>query len=512
MVEATRGAAQSEGVHAVRVRIGRPGRSMASEDFPTACAAPSIQLRFDPNGLVTTCCKSLQPLGHVTRDRLADIWSGALRAGVEQALLQGDFSQGCQRCAAEIDQEGREVSYAAIHDQWAGHLGPDPQTRRWPVRMEFNLSNACNLQCVQCDGDSSSSIRTHREHRPPLPQVYGDEFFAELAEFLPHLGRAVFAGGEPFLGPENFRVWDMILEAGLDLDCVVVTNATQWTPRIEALLERLPMSFIFSLDGITAPTYEAIRVGADFDRVMANVERYRSVAARHGTTVSVNHCLMPANAHEFADLLLWAEQRDLHVDVSVVRTPAHASIANCTPERIAAMSAELQRREPAVRPRLDRNRDAWDAEVSRLAAWAAAAASGQDSSRTVVFFRCAGIGPCDDLAVRTELARWAADGAVHSVAVGPDDLIRSAEVSFAPAAELVGHTVHHFTKAVVALHGEMHDYRVVHTDDDVVWAEARFGTTPARIATAAVRDAAGWAEVATINVAFGAGETSGGAE
>src|SRR5690606_1013499 len=121
-------------------------------------------------------------------------------------------------------------------------------------------------------------------------------------------------------GAENFRVWDMIAETAAPVDCVVVTNATQWTPRIEALLERIPFSFIFSIDGITKSTYESIRVGADFDRVMANVERFCRYVVDRGTVASVNHCLMPSNVHEFGGLLMWAEERGLFVNVSVVRT------------------------------------------------------------------------------------------------------------------------------------------------------------------------------------------------
>ncbi|MFM7068427.1 MAG: radical SAM protein [Actinomycetes bacterium] len=481
-----------------------PALEGSSATYRTACAAPSIQLRFDPNGLVTTCCKSLQPLGHIGSERLTDIWNGVVRRAVVDALEVNDFSVGCQRCGAEIEQEGRGVSYAAIHDEWADHLTDDPESRRWPVRMEMNLSNACNLQCIQCDGESSSMIRLHREKRPPLPKVYGDEFFEDLATFLPHLDRIVFAGGEPFLSPENFRVWDMIADAAPHIDCMVVTNATQWTPRIEELLGRLKFSFVFSLDGVTKSTYEAIRIGSDFDTVMANVDRFVAYTREVGTTASVNHCLMPQNYEEFGDMLLWADERGLFVNVSVVRTPAHASIARLPQSEIARIRDHFEAIDSTVRPQLQVNASTWDGELTRVRSWAAGEGEAGPASHTVMWFRCQGVGPTSDDAERAELEQFASDGVVHRVAVGADDRVRWCDATFAPELErLIGQGYQELTAAVTARFGEMHHYEVTSTSDDVVTASARFGETPARITYVALRDDQGWADEVRLLLAFG---------
>lgn len=475
------------------------------QGYHTACAAPSIQLRFDPNGLVTTCCKSLQPLGHVSTDRLIDIWQGTLRNSMVKALESDDFSVGCQRCGAEVVAEGRAASYAAIHDEWSDHLTNDPASQAWPVRMEMNLSNACNLQCIQCDGESSSAIRIHREKRPPLPKVYGDDFFEQLRVFLPHLQRIVFGGGEPFLGPENFKVWDLIAAEAPHIDCMVVTNATQLTPRIEALLERVRFSFVFSIDGITASTYESIRVGSDFEAVMANVDRFCAYAKERGTTVSVNHCLMPQNVHEFGDLLLWAEAKNLFVNVSVVRSPASASITSLSAAELAAVDAELERQEPHVASRLKLNLSTWQAERDRIRSWVQGAHDPRGTTiKSVLWFRCAGSGYHDDRDARAELATWTSPEQVHSFTVGADDRIIEAKASFLddPAA-LTGGSVQDLTNAVVAQFGNMDHYEVMSTSDDRVDAKAQFGDTKVRITTVALRDQNGWADRARLLLAVG---------
>lgn len=459
-------------------------------------------MRFDPNGLVTICCKSLQPLGHIGRDRLLDLWNGEVRRRVVAALAVDDFSVGCQRCGAEIEAEGRSVSYAAIHDQWAGHLNGSHDVDIWPVRMEMNLSNACNLQCIQCDGESSSAIRIHRERRPPLSRVYGAEFFEDLASFLPHLQRISFGGGEPFLGPENFRVWEMVAEMAPHIDCVVVTNATVWTPRIEELLSRVRFSFVFSIDGITKETYESIRVGANFEQVMANVERFVEYTRQVGSTASVNHCLMPQNHHEFGKLLLWAEDRGLCVNVSVVRSPAHASIAELDPAAIRSISDAMAREEARVRPLLRLNRETWDGERARLDAWARRGSAYSGAGQSVMWFRCDGHGPVDDRSAKAELGAWVEGGTLAWVDVGTDDLIHGCEQPWIPPEQLVGRHFHELTKVVTGVYGEMVDYRVDHTDDDRLDAMAMFGVVPARITTIAMRSDSGRAEIARILVAL----------
>ncbi|MFZ4432496.1 MAG: radical SAM protein [Microthrixaceae bacterium] len=469
----------------------------------TACAAPATQLRFDPNGLVTSCCRTVQPLGHVARNRLVDLWNGDLRRATAEALEKDDYSHGCQRCGDEVAQEGREVAYARAYDGLLGPLvaeGPP----RFPWRMEFNLSNACNLQCIQCDGESSSMIRLHRERRSPLPEVYDDRFFEDLRLFLPHLREAVFAGGEPFLSRETHRVWDLIATEAPHVRCSVVTNATQWSDRIAAWFERLRFDVVFSLDGITAQTYEAIRVGADFDEVMANVDRMLELVRAAGSTASVNHCLMPQNVHEFADLLAWADRKGLPVNVCVVRTPAHCSIARLPVDEIRSVDARLAEREVDgdLLNTLQLNREVWRVERARISSWAMEA--GGVSSHTVMFFRCDGEGSHDDADVMEELADLVGSERLVRVSIGADDRVRWCDATELPGSELLaGRSYHELTKVLSARHGEMAHFEVLSTGADRLEAEALFGATPARIVYSAMRDVTGRADTVNVVIAFG---------
>ncbi len=150
------------------------GRAPAAIDG-TACVAPSASLYFDQLGIVRACCQNTAgALGNIAVSSIREIWDGAGTARLRSALARHDYSVGCDFCAWQVDEGNIDTAYARTYDDLDAVAIAD-----WPRQMEFALSNACNLQCVMCNGDWSSSIRAHREHRPPLTSPYGDPFFDE---------------------------------------------------------------------------------------------------------------------------------------------------------------------------------------------------------------------------------------------------------------------------------------------------------------------------------------------
>jgi len=459
---------------------------------------------------VRACCRNQSyPLGNVRDQRLLDIWNGPRRHELVARLAADDFSHGCDGCRWEIDTEGRDGSYPQSFEAKAAHLTLDPDTWAWPRYLEFNLSNSCNLQCIQCNGDLSSSIRLHREHRPPLPKAYGDEFFEDLAHFLPNLRAVQFAGGEPFMASENYRAWELIAELAPELEVLVVTNATQWNKRVEAILEKVRIAPTFSIDGITAETYEAVRLGADHDAVLANIDRFCTYAERVGTTPAINFCLMAQNFHEFGPLLLFAERRGIRVNVSVVHYPEECAIARLDPARIAEIHAHLVAEEPSVLPHLSLNARTWSIEVARIGSWLESHDPGTDHT---ALWGVVDRGPFgfarwadrrhDDAAVRAVLEDFA-PGAVHSLEIGPDEVITgtspgASTVLGVEESALVGRPVSVLQELVEATHGALVEQRLMSEEDDRVEVLSTFGDVEVRTAIVALRDDTGYASTARL--------------
>jgi MoaA/NifB/PqqE/SkfB family radical SAM enzyme len=336
---------------------------IAAKAFESTCYAPTVSMYFDQFGKVRACCQNTGALmGSVTEQSIREIWESPNTLRMRSALEVGDFSEGCGFCEWQVQQGDEAIVFARIFDD---HTVTE-QHPQWPVQMEFSMTNSCNLQCQMCNGDWSSSIRAHREQRPPLPAVYGDSFFEELAEFLPHLEKVNFLGGEPFLGKEPLRVMAMLAKLPNPPQVAVTTNGTQWSDRIEKICEQLPMSFVLSLDGITAPTYEGIRIGAEFDQVMVNLDRFESYAARHGTKVSLAHCLMRSNWHEFAQFLRFAEDRGFQVGINEVVFPVELSLFQMPPDELRQVVTTMELDEGGLAASLTTLRPVWDGQLEAL--------------------------------------------------------------------------------------------------------------------------------------------------
>jgi len=328
----------------------------------TTCLAGATAMRFSPNGDVHACCvNKYQLLGRVGSQGLREIWHGAPRLALAAALEVGDYSLGCHECEREHVVGNRLLTHAEQFDRFAGQPDSD-----YPRRIEFALSNACNLQCIMCGGDLSSSIRAHRERLPPLPRAYGEEFFEQLDEFLPHLEVAVFIGGEPFLSTEARRIWDRMLELDLDCEVHVTTNATIWNDTVRRYVSDLRMNVAVSIDALTAELNDHIRVGSDVTEVLANSDRLHRITTDTGRAFTINHCLLTENWRHLGEFLIDAERRMMDVHVITVSAPARLSLLELPLPELEQVVAELERQNEAVAPMLDRNSASWSTTVAHL--------------------------------------------------------------------------------------------------------------------------------------------------
>jgi len=349
---------------------------------PTAappCHAPRTSIAFDAFGDVRACYRSLYTYGRVGTATLRELWDGATRAELVSALDRSDLSLGCSHCAWQRKVGTEHLAFARRYDDLTP-AEPSTEAARWPEQIEFALSNSCNLQCVQCNGQFSSAIRSQREQLPPLPVVYDHEFFDQLGPFLDRVQVARFTGGEPFLSRTTQQVWDLMLASGNRPRCFLVTNATQWNDRVEETLDRLRFQVTVSLDAIDPEVLAATRVGIDPVAVLANIERYCAAAARSGTQIGLSYCMMTTTWQEFGAIVRYADERDMELDCSVVTDPQRLSLHRLSRDALREVVETLEREDRQLRPTLTRNRDVWVHELERLRA----TLDGEERSSTLV--------------------------------------------------------------------------------------------------------------------------------
>jgi radical SAM protein with 4Fe4S-binding SPASM domain len=152
----------------------------------------------------------------------------------------------------------------------------DPLAPELPRELQVEITGACNLRCRMC------LVR----YRPPIDRIsgsFGFDDFTRLVDSNPRLERLTLQGlGEPLLVPHLVDMVEYAASRGVSVG--FNTNGTLLT---RAKAERLILAGLawlhVSLDGASAVTYEGIRDGARFERVVANIAGLAEAKAALGT-------------------------------------------------------------------------------------------------------------------------------------------------------------------------------------------------------------------------------------
>jgi len=133
-----------------------------------------------------------------------------------------------------------------------------------PPALQVEITSACNLRCAMC------LVR----YRPPVNKVTGAlplELYGRLLDEIPGLRRLTLQGlGEPLLSPYLLDMVRLAKRRGIAVG--FNSNATLLSRSRADELVAAGLDWLHvSLDGARAGTYEAIREGADFDKVVANL-------------------------------------------------------------------------------------------------------------------------------------------------------------------------------------------------------------------------------------------------
>lgn len=293
--------------------------------FKKICLAPEKSMRFTLSGNVISCCYNRGfILGNVRKDSLHDIWFGEKTKELQKAISENNLSKGCQTCAFSIYNNNFNAVPAIQYD----YLNEQKNMSNYPTMLDFEISSECNLECIMCSGEYSSSIRINREKKSPYQSPYSEKFVEELSEFLPHLKEARFVGGEPFLIKTHYKIWEKIIDINPNINVTVLTNATTLTNKIKTLLEKGNFTLSISIDGITKEVYERIRINASYDDVMLNVAFFKKYNESRGKHLIFNVCAMRQNYHDLPNMLSYCNQNSIELILHTVYFPHDCSLWN----------------------------------------------------------------------------------------------------------------------------------------------------------------------------------------
>jgi len=166
----------------------------------------------------------------------------------------------------------------------------------FPQHLEIEVTTRCNLRCLMCE---------HTYWAEPSRDMSFDSF-CSIVEQFPTLRWLGLTGiGESFLHPEYMKMLEWAKERLITIeisDPLHFVTAVQVERMVQIGVDRL----FISMDAATRKTYEQIRRGARFDRVLENIRLLFEKKHEEGNRVPeifFHFVICKRNIHEILDFI-----------------------------------------------------------------------------------------------------------------------------------------------------------------------------------------------------------------
>ncbi len=140
---------------------------------------------------------------------------------------------------------------------------------KFPELISIEITSACNSKCVMCPRDQLTRKIQH------IPLEIFDKIISDC-KGKPLKKINLFWFGDPLCNPDVIYCLEKIRKELPQVKIYVSTNAELLDDnKTDEIIERNLIDVInFDIDGIKKETYEKIRVGVNFDRVIKNVHYF----------------------------------------------------------------------------------------------------------------------------------------------------------------------------------------------------------------------------------------------
>ena len=275
---------------------------------------PFTGLATREDGAVKVCCRSL-PIGFIQDESLESIWNNEKMCNIRKQVLNNERPDACKPCFDLEDQGVESLRQRHITDKipesrinlYPTALDRLTDTYTMPFEfptMEIKLNNLCNLKCRMCHPMDSTAwndwmqveefyikeknflpnkIQKLNLVKKPFLDSFNDtdNWWADFEKLLPYFRRVEFAGGEPLMDPQHYKILDMLKPHGKNIEIKYATNGTtlgiskgrtihDYWPHFRSVAVNV------SLDGIH-DVYNYIRTNSNFDEVERNIKEIQTI-------------------------------------------------------------------------------------------------------------------------------------------------------------------------------------------------------------------------------------------
>lgn len=266
------------------------------------CMSPWTHMHFMPNKDVNPCCLSpiTETIGNMNEQTIKQVWNSEDMRQLRNNMLEGkDCSNYCHRCY-EKEEDGFTSLRTHMNSSYADNHWDTVESTRDDgtvndlnlVHWDFRFSNICNQSCRSCGIEFSSQWHgdfiklwdiTDKDKQPEkIKKIWRsvDAFEKDFEELFDKVEYIHFAGGEPLITDEHYRVLEKLIEKGrTNITIRYSTNFNQLKYKKYDVVEMWKnfknIQLIASLDDC-GERYNYLRNGGNWDKV---VENYRTLEA-----------------------------------------------------------------------------------------------------------------------------------------------------------------------------------------------------------------------------------------
>jgi radical SAM protein with 4Fe4S-binding SPASM domain len=256
------------------------------EDSKTFCIYPWIHLHAYPTGEAYPCCHSEMkfPVGNCRTQTLEEIWKDQPMQKLRADMLSETPNPACGRCY-EQEQSGFFSGRKSANKHHGHHVNKIEKTPFEMTYWDIRFSNLCNLKCRSCGHIFSSQWYQDqaklaggdwKDHNKVLNYAGRTEtdMWEQLLPHIDYVEQIYFAGGEPLLMEEHYRILDeLVKRKRFDVRLIYNTNFTHTDLKGKSVFEYWKLfdsvSVGASLDG-SGKYAEYIRKGSCWDQIEQN--------------------------------------------------------------------------------------------------------------------------------------------------------------------------------------------------------------------------------------------------
>lgn len=241
-------------------------------DINKGCPLLDYQISVDTDGMLYPCCNTI----NYKFDNLADLrnWQQTQK----QQFSKNQWPDACSIC----NHRERNAGFSQRVDSHAMYKY-DSNTATPTIKdLQVSYKNLCNLSCIMCDVNGSSSVYEYAIANETVPINWNQDGTKHMKvnkknlelilDAAPTLQNITLLGGEPFLIKEYIPILDKLSDSCVVL---VVTNGTVYNHEfIKHLIKFKSLTIMFSVDGYEIVN-EALRLNSKWSAVEKNVLRIK---------------------------------------------------------------------------------------------------------------------------------------------------------------------------------------------------------------------------------------------